>query len=158
MARKARSDSTQGHSTDLEMAATGCYPPWPRDQVPMPSGKVLRARALSLYGQFCRHRVPEGWAPSDPARLALLARTWTHWERETWLYAERGGDDKKLARLQSTVALLSRQLGLNVAPIDGRQAAAWAGSRAKAERALATLDDDDALGLLARPVDKPRPN
>jgi hypothetical protein len=65
-----------------------------------------------------------------------------------------GGDDSKLARLQSTVALLSRQLGLNIAPIDGRQAATWAASRANAAKAL-QVDDDD--GLLAKPADS-RPN
>ena len=122
--------------------------------MPLPTGKVLRARALQLYGQFSRHRVPEGWASSDPARLAMLARTWTAWERELFQFAERGGDDKKLARLQSTVGLLSRQLGLNVAPIDGRLAAAFAGSRAKAEQAL-QVDND---GLLAMPESPARPN
>jgi hypothetical protein len=148
MPRRPRSDSAQGRLIDIERAATERYPAWPRELVPLPTDKTLRSRTLQLYGQFCRHRVPEGWAPSDPARLALLSRTWAFWERETFLFAERGGDDKKVARLQSTVALLSRQLGLNVAPIDGRQAAAFAGSRAKAEQMLEVDEGDD---LLARP-------
>jgi hypothetical protein len=109
---------------------------------------ALRQSALRWYDKFCRHRTPEGWAPGDPGRLAMLARAYTYWERECRLFAEHGGDDRKVARLQSTVGLLSRQLGMNVSPIDGRQAAAFAGSRAKAEQMLEVNDGDD---LLARP-------
>ena len=149
MLRRPRSDSLQAQLTDLERSVTERYPVWPREEVTLPASKALRRRALRWYDQFCRHRIPEGWAPGDPGRLALLARTWAFWEYESYLFAERGGDDTKLARLQSTIGLLSRQLGLNVSPIDGRQAAAFAGSRARAAEVIADLDDD---GLLARPA------
>ena len=76
MPRRPRSDSLQSRLIDIERAATGRYPARPRELVPLPTG-TLWARALQLYGQFSCHRVPEGWAPSDPARLAWPSMSWT---------------------------------------------------------------------------------
>jgi hypothetical protein len=143
-ARKPRNDSATGLRLAMIEAMTA-YPEWPNELVQLPSRQRDRARAQCWYDLLMKHRTPSAWQPADAARVALLARTLTAWERELWLLQEReGGDANLVEKWRGVIALLCRQLGLSVAIRDPRLAAGDAMARARA----AEIESDD---LLARP-------
>jgi hypothetical protein len=152
-ARKPRNDSATGRQLAMTEAATA-YPAWPSNLVDLPSRQRTREHALAWYDHLIRHRTPSAWQAADAARVALLARTLSAWERESWLLQEREGGDAGLAdKWHSAIGQLSRQLGLSVAIRDPRLMAGDARARATAQERLSLDDDDD---LLARPT--PRMN
>src|SRR4029077_19781357 len=122
---------------------------WPRDLVEMPTRRRDKAKALGWFDHLLKHREPAAWQSADPARVALLARTLTAWERESFLLMEREGGDAGLAdKWRSAIGQLCRQLGLSVAIRDPRLMANDAMVRAENDQARLELEDDD---LIARP-------
>jgi hypothetical protein len=153
-ARKAQAHTATGKASALTDAATTAYPAWPSERVDLPTKRRDRLRALGWFGELIRHREPNGWQAADAARVAMLARTLTYWERETWLLGEREGGDAGLAdRWRASIGQFSRHLGLSVAIRDPRLQANDAMTRRDAEQAQLDLEDDD---LIARPGG-PRP-
>jgi hypothetical protein len=123
-ARKAQSHTATGKTLAMTAAAKTVYPTWPRDLVELPTRRRDKSRALGWFDHLLKHRTPDTWQSADPARVALLARTLTAWERESWLLMEREGGDASLAdKWRSAIGQLCRQLGLSVAIRDPRLAA-----------------------------------
>jgi len=147
--RKAASHTATGKALAMTAAATSSYPAWPRDLVELPTKRRDHQRTLGWYDHLLKHRTPEAWQSADPARVALLARTLTAWERESWLLMEREGGDAGLAdKWRSAIGQLCRQLGLSVAIRDPRLTANDAMVRGELAQAELDLEGDD---LLARP-------
>jgi hypothetical protein len=148
-ARKAASHTATGKASAMSAAARTSWPAWPRDLVELPTRRHDRSRALGWFDHLLKHRTPDAWQSADPARIALLARMLTAWERESWLLMEREGGDASLAdKWRSAIGQLSRQLGLSVAIRDPRLAANDAMVRGEIAQAELDLEGDD---LLARP-------
>ena len=148
--RKAKSDTATGKHLALLSHARGAYPTWPKELVEMPTRRRDRQKAIGWFEHFLKHRTPEAWQAADPARIALLARTITAWERESWLLMEREGGDAGLAdKWRAAIGQLSRQLGLSIAIRDPRLLANDAMVRAELDQHELELDGED---LLARPA------
>jgi hypothetical protein len=147
--RKAQSHTAIGKALAMTAAAKSTYPTWPSNLVELPTRRRDKQRSLGWYDQLLKHRVPDAWQAADAARVALLARTLTAWEREAWLLMEREGGDASLAdKWRAAIGQLSRQLGLSVAIRDPRLAANDAMVRGEIAQAELDLEGDD---LLARP-------
>jgi hypothetical protein len=147
--RKAQSHTAAGKALALTAAANDGYPTWPAKLVTLPNKRRDRERSVGWFDQLLRHRTPDAWQPADAARVAMLARALTAWEREMHLLMEREGGDASLAdKLRATVGQFSRQLGLSVAIRDPRLAANDALVRAENDPRQLDLEDD----LLARPA------
>jgi hypothetical protein len=147
--RKAQSHTATGKASALTAAANDGYSTWPTTLVTLPSKRRDRERAVGWFDHLLRHRTPEAWQPADAARVAMLARALTAWERETYLLMEREGGDAAMAdKLRAMSGQLSRQLGLSVAIRDPRLAANDALVRTENDPRQLDLEDD----LLARPA------
>lgn len=154
--RRAQSHTTEGAVADLNLAASSHYLDWPRDIVQRPSDKALRRRAEKIFQKYLCYRTPEAWSPGDYIKLAKLAVDTAYHEHETFMVSERrGGNLKWTQQLQSNIAMLSRQLGLNSSPIDPRLHGAQAEARRRADEVIRGGDND---GLLAMPGYGPRAN
>ena len=115
----------------------------------MPTRRRDRQRSIGWFDHLLKHRLPDAWQSADAARVALLARTLTYWERETFLLHEREGGDASLAdKWRAAVGQLCRQLGLSVAIRDPQLLANDAMVRGELDQAQLELESDD---LLARP-------
>lgn len=147
--RKAQSQTATGKHLAMSAAAKASYPAWPKELVEMPTRRRDRQRSTGWYDHLMKHRTPDAWQPADPARVALLARTLTAWERESYLLMEREGGDASLAdKWRAAIGALMRQLGLSVAIRDPRLMANDAMVRGEVEQHELELAGDD---LLARP-------
>lgn len=147
--RKAQSQTATGKHLAMKAAATTAYPAWPKELVDMPTRRRDRQKTLGWFEHLLKHRTPEAWQSADPARVALLARTLTAWERESFLLMEREGGDASLAdKWRAAIGQLARQLGLSVAIRDPRLLANDAMVRGEFDQAELELAGDD---LLARP-------
>lgn len=147
--RKAQSHTATGKTLAMTAAAKADHPTWPKDLVDLPTKRRDRTRAVGWFEHLLKHREPTAWQPADAARVAMLARLLTAWERETFLLQEREGGDAMLAdRWRTAIGQLCRQLGLSVAIRDPRLLANDAMVRAENDQAELGFKDDD---LLARP-------
>ena len=150
--RRTQSHTIDGAQSDLHAAASGQYLPWPRHVVQRPLGLETRRKAERIFEKYLRYRTPEQWAPGDYVKLARLAADTAYHERETFLISEgQGGREGWARQLQSSIALLSRQLGLNTSPVDPKLFANSATARRRADDVLAAARDDDELLALPRP-------
>jgi len=150
--RKAQAHTATGKASALLDAQTPAVLKWPLDLVDLPTKKLDRQRTLGWFERLTKHRTPEAWQAADVPRVALLARTLTAWNRETWLLQEREGGDAGLAdKWRAAIGQLSRQLGLSIAIRDPRLLANDAQTRAEAEAAQRQLDLEDDDDLIARP-------
>jgi len=148
--RKAQSHTATGKALAMTSAARATYPAWPRDLVDRPKRGRDRRRAVAWYDRLSRHRTPEGWQAADSARIALLAKLLTAWERECSLLMEGEGGDARVADgWRAAIAQLSRQLGLSRLIRDPQLFANDTTVRAEIERHQADIAGDD---LLARPT------
>ena len=153
---RPQSQTIEGAVTDFNLAASTDYLDWPGDIVQRPSGKILRRRADKIFEKYLRYRTPESWSPGDYIKLAKLAVDTAYHEHESYMVCEkRGGDLKLMQQLQSNIAMLSRQLGLNTSPLDPRLHGAQAEARRRADEVIRGGDND---GLLAMPGYGPRAN
>lgn len=147
--RKAQSQTATGKHAAMMAHARGVYPAWPKELVELPTRRRDRQKTMGWFDHLLKHRTPESWQSADPARVALLARTLTAWERESYLLMEREGGDASLAdKWRAAIGQLSRQLGLSVAIRDPRLLANDAMVRAELDQHELELAGDD---LLARP-------
>ena len=147
--RKPAHHTATGKALAMHAAAKTTYPAWPRELVELPTRRRDREHSLGWFDHLLKHRVPEAWQSADAARVALLARTLTAWERELFLLMEREGGDASLAdKLRSAIGQLCRQLGLSVAIRTPHLMANDAQVRGEIVQAELELEGDD---LLARP-------
>ena len=150
--RRSQSHTAHGAQSDLHAAASQGYLQWPRHIIRRPLDKETRRKAELVFEKYLRYRTPEAWSPGDYVKLAKLAADTAYHEREMFAVAEGTGGSLTIAKaLQSSIALLSRQLGLNTSPIDPRLHAAQAEARRRAGDVLAGARDDDELLALPRP-------
>jgi len=152
--RRTLSHTIEGTLNDFNLAASSSYLGWPRDIVRRPLDQAMRKKAERVFEKYLRYRTPESWSPGDYVKLARLACDTVYHERESHGVCEGlGGDLKLMQQLQSNIAMLSRQLGLNTSPLDPRLHGAQAEARRRATEILHTGDND---GLLAMPGYGPR--
>jgi len=148
--RKAQSHTATGKALAMTAAATTNHSAWPRALVDLPRKARERRRALGWFDCLVKHRTPQGWQPADPARIALLAKLLTAWERECSLLMEGEGGDAGLAdKWRSAIGQLSRQLGVTRTIRAPHLLANDAVVRAEIDQHLADIAGDD---LLAQPM------
>jgi hypothetical protein len=149
--RRTQSHTIDGALSDLHLAASAAYLGWPTDIVRRPMVNAERKRAERVFQKYLRYRTPEQWAPGDYVKLARLAADTAYYERETFQLSEGTGGSATLAReLRASIAMLSRQLGLNTSPVDPKLFANSATARRRADDVLAAARDDDDLLALPR--------